>query len=127
MKLQQAINCWEKTLQLKPDYPEVLNNLAWCKAAYPDKSFYDPDDAIAMAMRACELTDYKNSSMLDTLAIAYAASGNFSQAVKTAEQGLSLANSTEQKELIDEIQSHLELFKTGRAYYEKSQTQNHVE
>jgi spermidine synthase len=103
-------------LQLKPDWPEVLNNLAWSKAAYENESFHNPDEAVRLAQRACELTDYKSPPILDTLATAYAAAGNFSEAVKTAEKALKLAQSTKQPQFADEIKKHLELYKRGQPY-----------
>jgi len=117
-KVEQALGHWEKALRLKADWPEVLNNLAWVKAAYKEEGFHNPDEAIKLARRACELTGYNQPGMLDTLAVAYAAGGDFPEAVKTAENALEQARSEGQEELALQIQQHLELFKSGRPYRE---------
>ena len=123
-KIEQALNLWDKALRLKPDWPDVLNNLAWVKAAYKNEHFHDPNEAIHLAQRACELAGYISAPMLDTLATAYAAGGNFPEAVKTAEKALDLARSEGQNELAIQIQEHLELFKSGRPYGETRQSKS---
>ncbi len=125
-KLKQAYSCWTEALRLEIKRPEVLNNLAWLKSAYEKVPFYDPNEAVEMARRACEMTEYKQHQMLDTLSVAYAAAGRFEDAVRAAEQALQLVRSAEplprqdsgQAESGTEIQEHLELFKAGRPYRE---------
>jgi arylsulfatase A-like enzyme/Flp pilus assembly protein TadD len=117
-QLEQAYVCWEDSFHLDADRPEVLNNLAWLKSVYEDKPFYDPNEAVGLARRACELTEYKHHQMLDTLSVAYAAAGRFDEAVKAAEQALKLALSAEPPVSGADIQEHLRLFKAGRPYRE---------
>ncbi len=117
-KVEQALELWEEALRLKADWAEVLNNLAWVKAAYKEEGFHRPDEAIKLARRACELTDYNQPGMLDTLGVAYAAGGDFPEAVKTAEKALQQAHLEEKEELALQIQQHLELFKSGQPYCE---------
>jgi hypothetical protein len=57
---------------------------------------------------------------LDTLAAAYAANGQFSEAVNIAQKALNLARSLRQNILADEIERRLDLFKAGRPYFETS-------
>jgi hypothetical protein len=52
------------------------------------------------------------------LAAAYAADGRFQLAVQTAEKALALAQASEAKQLSEEIQNHLRLYKAGQAYIE---------
>jgi arylsulfatase A-like enzyme/Flp pilus assembly protein TadD len=117
-KVAEALTLWDKALSLKDNWPEVLNNLAWVKAAYEDEDFYEPNEAISLAHRACELSNYENAAMLDTLAVAYAAAGNFPEAIKTAEKALELLGAEGQAELAAQIQAHLDLFKSGQPYFE---------
>ncbi len=113
---EPAVMHWSEALRLRPDWAEVLNNLAWLKSAYEDVPFYDPNEAVEMARRACEMTENKRYQMLDTLGVAYAAAGRFEQAVRTAEQALELARSSGRPESGVEISKHLELYKAGRPY-----------
>ena len=83
----QAVKYYTQALRTEPDRTGIMNNLAWLIATHNKAEFYDPKRAIDLAERACELTKYQDPSLLDTLAAAYAAAGNFTQAVRTAEKG----------------------------------------
>jgi tetratricopeptide (TPR) repeat protein len=113
-----AVKHWTEAVKLKPDFAGVLNNLAWILGVTEDTNLRNPAGAVEYAERACELTEYNRPDFLDTLAIAYAAVGNFPEAVKTAEKAVALALSLERKDLAAEIQKRLELYKVGTAYYE---------
>lgn len=115
-KFEQAIAHWNEVLQLTPEWTSVLNNLAWCKAAYENEKFHDPNEAVQLAQKACELTGHKEPALLDTLSVAYAAAGRFGQAIETAEKAIELALSSGQNELEEEIQKHLQLYKAGEPY-----------
>jgi len=112
--VEKAIYHWKKALELKPDQPDVLNNLAWLLAAERNSEFSEPDEAIRLAERACELSEFKRPDLVDTLAVVYAAAGRFDEAVKTAEKALVLAESANQQQLAEAIKKRLELYKTGR-------------
>ncbi len=109
--LKTAVYHWEKALQLQPDLPEALNNLAWIKANSEGQDFYNPPQALQLAQRACELTGYGNAAMLDTLAEAYAADGRKSEAIRFAQDALTLAQLAGQEKLAAEIQNRLKLYK----------------
>jgi ADP-dependent phosphofructokinase/glucokinase len=53
--------------------------------------------------------------LLDTLAAAYAANGDFENAVKTVNRGIELAKELGQEQQIREFQKHLEMYKAGKA------------
>jgi len=111
-----AVTHWTKALDLKPDSPGVLNNLGWVLATSKDSNIFNSADAVRYARRACELTDYNQLEVLDTLAVAYAAAGQFTEAAATAEKALELAQSSGQKQLADKIRKRLEKYKTRQSY-----------
>jgi tetratricopeptide (TPR) repeat protein len=117
-KINEAITHFEEALRLQPDWIEPMNNLAWFLAASKETTIHNTDKAIRLAQRACELTNYKEPHLLDTLAVAYAAAGDFSRAIKTAEKALELCRSPEQNTLKEEIESRLVLYKSGKPYIE---------
>ena len=119
----KAISHWELALALKPDSPDVLNALAWVKSAIKDSDSHDPAEAVKLALRACEVTDFKQAALLDTLAISYAAAGDFDKAIETVRKALSLAQQMMHKVLIAELTDHLELFEAGHTYYEPQLTE----
>jgi len=115
-KYDDAVKHYNETLQAKPDWPEAQNNLAWLLTvqARPDRR--NAEKALTLAKRACELTNYKQPVYLRTLAAAYAATGQFPQAVSTAEQAIRLALSFRQKELAENIRNQLKLYRAERPY-----------
>ncbi|MCJ7692252.1 MAG: hypothetical protein MUO22_02400, partial [Sedimentisphaerales bacterium] len=74
------------------------------------------DDAVKFAKRACEITAYKQPEMLDTLAAAYAAAGEFGPAVQSAEKALELAIASGDESLAESIQERLEFYRAERPY-----------
>jgi tetratricopeptide (TPR) repeat protein len=114
-KTDLAIRWYKEAIRCKPDWVFAINNLAWIQATHNQAEFRDPVEAVERALRACELTEYKNPSVLDTLAAAYAAADRFSDAVATAEKAVELASSSN-KELAERIQSRLRLYRAGRPY-----------
>jgi tetratricopeptide (TPR) repeat protein len=76
-----------------PDSPRLLDELAWLLATHPDSKFRDGARAIALAGRACALTEGRAPIMLDTLAAAYAEAGDFPRAIITGEEALKRAHS----------------------------------
>ena len=121
----QALDYLRRASQLEPDWPVPMIAQAWILATSTDAAFRNPQEAVRLAEQACELTNYTYPAYVDTLAIAYAAAGRFSEAVQTSEKALSLAGSAEeQKGLAAEIQKHLELFKAGQPYLELPQSKD---
>jgi Flp pilus assembly protein TadD len=74
--LDEAMVHYRLALRDMPDSVEVNNNMAWILATHPDQKLRDTGQAIVFAERAAELTKYKNTTVLNTLAAAYAAAGN---------------------------------------------------
>ena len=110
-----------ESLRSEPAQPAVLNNLAWIRATSEDTSLFNSEEAVRLAQRACELSDYQYPLFLKTLAAAYGASNRFEKAIETAQKALGLALSTNQQQLADEIKEQLELYKAGLPYREKLQ------
>jgi len=67
--------------------------------------------AIQLATKACELTEWKNGGYLDTLAAAYARSGDFAQAVKWEEQSIASQDGADNGR-----QERLQLYRDGKAW-----------
>jgi Tfp pilus assembly protein PilF len=108
----------EEALQLEPDRVESMNNLAWFLATGGKTTTHNPDRAIGLAKRACELTKYSNPGLLDTLAVAYAAAGEFSKAIEVTKRALELCRFSGQETIKEEIESRLVLYKAGKPYIE---------
>jgi len=99
--VEASVTYYQQALELKPDWAVVMNNLAWRLAIFPDAAFFDPQEAVRLAERACRRTRRREPNFLDTLATAYAAAGQFERAVAAADQ------------------EHLRLYRAGRPYAER--------
>ena len=117
-RIDEAITHYKEALRLKPDWLSLMNNLAWLLATHKETEFHNPKEAVRLAERACELTNYQEPSVLDTLAAAYAAAARFPEAVTTAEKALDMAQSSGQNQLKEKIQNHLRLYKAGQPHIE---------
>jgi tetratricopeptide (TPR) repeat protein len=117
----ETIRCYERALQLKPDFVEAQNSLARLLATISLSDGGAPSRAVALAQRACKLSGNRTAGYLDTLAIAYAATGRFDDAVATAQKAVDLARADGKTPAADEIQARLELYRSGRPYRPISQ------
>ena len=117
-QVQSALKQYRLLLQTNPDSVNALNALAWILATTEDPETKDPAKAVKLAERACELTNYKRPMIIDTLAVAYAADGQFQEAIETAQKALVLARSSGNKPLAKNIQKRIELYKANQPYRE---------
>jgi tetratricopeptide (TPR) repeat protein len=117
-KVQEAIHQYEEAIKRLPNNTEAYNNLAWLLATKEHELSGNPEKAITLAKRACELTNDKSASYLDTLAVTYAAAGRFPDAITTAQKAIQLAADSGQTKLADKIKGRLELYRAGHAYVE---------
>ena len=102
----------DQALKLTPEDPALSARLALILAAAPDAKLRDAKRAVALATKACELTNWKNSMCLGTLAAAHAESGQFEEALKWAKRGLELAPDEEKQN----FRLAIELFQAKRPY-----------
>jgi len=114
-----ALKQYREALRLRNDWPEALNETAWILATHPDPQVSDADEAVQLAERAAELTNYQNAAILDTLAAAYAAAGQFDWAIETAEEALTLIPENAASQALREINERLKLYRQSKPYREK--------
>jgi cytochrome c-type biogenesis protein CcmH/NrfG len=115
---QDAVQHYLEALRLKPDSPDVLNNLAWLLATCPDPKVRDGTQAVQLAQHACELTDYKQTIMIGTLAAAYAEAGRFDDAISMAQKACTLALAVGDQGLLQKNQELLVLYQKHQPYHE---------
>ena len=113
-----AISQLEDAVRLAPDWPMALNNLAWMRATESDSKLRNGTEAARLAMRAVALTGKSNPSTLDTLAAAYAETGQFTDAAQMAATAVQNANAADETNLAKEIESRLKLYQSGQPYRE---------
>ena len=114
-KLSEAIESFQKALEADPNWLSAANNLAWLWATHPDEQFRRGAQAVELAQQNLERLPQR-PDFLDTLAAAYAETGDFSQAIEFAESALERAKALGQVENAAQIQQRLELYRESHPY-----------
>jgi hypothetical protein len=117
-QFKEAVAYYRQALELRPDRPEVLNNLAWLLATCADATIRDGQEAVTLASRACELTGYQKTIYLGTLAAAYAEAGQFEAAIRTGLQAQVNALKFGETELAHRNAQLVEEYRAGRPFRE---------
>ncbi len=107
-----------EAVRLRPDWPEPLNALAWLLATHPQATLRNGNEAVMLAESAAELTNHSDPQVLDTLAAAYAESGRFEDAIRTAAQAIKLTDTPASQHLAAEIKARLALYQRYQAFRE---------
>jgi len=81
-----AVNAYKHALDLEPENPEILNNIAWIYATADDPEFQKPKEALMLASKAARLKP--EGYILDTLAESFFINGYVEKAIETEEEAL---------------------------------------
>lgn len=114
-----AFEHFRKAVAANDAYVGVLNDDAWRLATAPDAAERAPGQALLLATLANDLTGNGIPELLDTLAAAQAADGDFEGAAATLERAVGLAEGTAAARYLPEFRERLALYRSGRAYVEK--------
>ncbi len=93
----------------------MLNNVAWFLATDPPAGI-SPASALTYALRAQELCEGDHPGVLDTLAAAYAARGQFDQAIRWSTQARELSISSGMTSLAQQIEWRRQAYQRGQAW-----------
>ena len=115
-KYQQAVSDLQTAVQMKTKRPEAaLNSLAWLRATCPKPGMRDGKEAVQLAVKACDLSEWKDWGTIDTLAAAYAETGDFDRATNYQQRVLQMVKPpTDQRKL----QQRLALYREHKPYRE---------
>jgi tetratricopeptide (TPR) repeat protein len=119
-QLSDAVNHLQRVLELDTNSYPALNNLAWLRATASDPGLRNGNEAVRLAERACQQTQYKEIVLIRTLAAAYAEAGRFDDAVVTAQKGRATALAQGQNDFAAQDEQLLALYKSGRAYHQEA-------
>jgi tetratricopeptide (TPR) repeat protein len=115
-RVDEAMAHFEKALENHPDFTDAwdsLDHTAWLLATSPEASLRNGPKALALARQLDRLSGGNNPALLDTLAAAYAESGQFPEAVDAAQRALALARSQNNPALEDTLRQHIKLLQAG--------------
>jgi tetratricopeptide (TPR) repeat protein len=96
--------------RLDPTIGDGWNDRAWIEATCPNAKYRNGKKAVEHATKACQLAKWKDPAMLDTLAAAYAETGDFDAAVKWQTKARDLFPETEKHD----SQSRLDLYRAHK-------------
>jgi len=114
---EQAVSDYREVIRLDREDADAFSNLAWLLATCPDKKVRDGRQAVEYAMTACDLTSWKGSYQLATLAAACAENGQYEQAVRW--QKRALESSQYEKDEGKEARQRLALFEDRKPWREE--------
>ncbi|MFC1883322.1 tetratricopeptide repeat protein [Thermodesulfobacteriota bacterium] len=109
----RAINDFDKAIELDPENARPYNSKAWFLSTCPDQKYRDGTKALELALKSVSIQ--RHSANVDTLAAAYAETGDFETAVKTEQEAISICSDPKLKEELKEV---LEAYKQGITYVE---------
>ena len=109
----EAVMDFEEAISFKSDEGLYLNDYAWMLAVCSEARFREGARAVTLATKACELSGWKNSSRLDTLAAACACAGDFESAVRWQSEAVKLSKDREDSQ---KYSDRLTLFEQKKAY-----------
>ncbi len=111
-------------LRRRPNDVNLLNEVAWVFATSPNTSIRNGAEALDLVQRAVQLSGGREPAILGTLAAAYAEAGQFSEAVRAAEQALALASSQNNTALAAALRSRVKLYQAGSPYRDVPQSEH---
>ena len=117
-RIPDAIEANRQALRLDPGQLEAANNLAWLLATRAESTPQEREESIQLAERATRSGTTQAASMLDTLAVAYAAGGRFEQAAATADRAAALADAQGDAATARGIRERGELYRNRQAFVE---------
>jgi hypothetical protein len=86
-------------------------------ATCPDERQRDGKRAVVMATKACTISGWKDPYLIDTLAAAYAESGDFEAAIRWQTKALEMLSRDEQA--VQAGRQRLELYRENKPYREE--------
>ncbi len=120
LNIEKAILLYRKALKLNPEMTQALYNLSWILASHEDEKYRNGEEAVKLATQLCKITKYQQPLPLDALAVAYAETGRFNEAVFTARRGLIMALRYGPNELILGLKKRLQLYQEKRPYRQRA-------
>ena len=116
-----ALKDYSEAIRFSPQETWGYNSVAWLLATCPEGRHRDGRRAVTMARKACELSNWKDAYSIDTLATAYAESGDFGEAIRWQNKAIEmLAAEKGDAEFLQAARDRLALYRDKKPYRESS-------
>jgi cytochrome c-type biogenesis protein CcmH/NrfG len=114
----EARVAYRAALQSRSVHLPAAIGLAQLLANHFTASLEATREAVDLAEQVCRVTEYHHPTAVYTLALAYHAAGQFSDAIRTADQALTLAVASGNPSLVQDISTLLVASQQGASAYE---------
>jgi tetratricopeptide (TPR) repeat protein len=111
---EAAVTNYAAVLRLEPHSPDTLDRLAGLLARCPIAPYHQPEMAVRLAKEATGMTHDQKADYLDTLATAYAAAGQYTNAIAASEKAINIAKGHVMAERLSKLQNDLLAYQAGR-------------
>ena len=114
-KYAEALKEFNYLISLHPrpvTLARALSDRAWFQATCSDSAFRNGKQAVKDAKAACSIMRWKDEDMIDTLAVAYAETGDFNSAVQYVSQALAMKGVSPESAKV--FREHLAWFQQGK-------------
>jgi tetratricopeptide (TPR) repeat protein len=112
----EAVNDFQNAIRLSKTDPVCRAGAAWLYATSEDPQIRNGASAVALATEAAKLSVWKDDTVLDVLAAAYAEAGDFGSAQKWEEKAILLGSAQD----VPFYQHRLLKYQEGKAWRENS-------
>jgi tetratricopeptide (TPR) repeat protein len=109
-----ALIHFEQSLASNPNNLNARCNLAWVLATSPDPSRRNGERAVDLASSVAQGPGRRNPTVLRTLAVAYAETGRFSEAIETAQQAIEMARATGNDGLAADLERNIAAYRLNQ-------------
>ncbi len=97
-----------------PEHADAMAWLAYALATAPQEDLRDGNRAVELAASACRISRNRDFQHLQALSAAYAETGQFPQAIRTADLEFRLASSLKDQRLMAIAQDQISRYRAGQ-------------
>jgi serine/threonine protein kinase len=108
----ETMEDYQKACNLNPNFAQVWNELALFQASCPETECRNGVDAVRSATRACDLTNWSKPTFLETLAAAYAETGDYDSAIDWQKKAINMLPKDEYSIHHENMHSKLRLYQS---------------
>jgi tetratricopeptide (TPR) repeat protein len=112
--LDEALDHYRLALRDQPNAASIMGKLAWHLATRASAEKQSPREAVELAERLAQATEYRSAQALDILAASYADLQQYPEAAATLQKALALKPSPPR--LAQEMRQRLVLYRDGKPY-----------
>jgi tetratricopeptide (TPR) repeat protein len=112
----EAATHYREALKIDPKYGLAYNSLAMLLSSCQDDSIRNGQQAVVLAQQAIQLANSLEPVPFETLASAYAETGQFPEAVQALQKAIDLATQQNKPPLVEMFNKKLQLFQAGKPF-----------